>query len=259
MKNRDIVIPFRYCDPNADRLLRWTLRSIAKHLHSAGRIVIVGDLPYWVTKDTSLVVPVAYWHYHKKKFQNLAAQVMFAIRAADIQGEFLYAGNDIFHLTDADANEVPYLYRREAIRGYNEYFPGYNPKKDGERGYVDMMIHTRRILSEAGLPVVEYEGHVTRPLNADFAREVTRLLQNATGEVSCEISCIFGNVAGAHGAVKRCEKRADIKLYDYDLFRQIVDEGKEYVFSVHPSLLSDARFVADMDSMYGEPCKYEMW
>ena len=259
MNTRDIVIPFRYCDPNADRLLRWTLRSISSRLRNVGRIVIVGDVPYWATRDTSLLVCVPYWHYHKKKFQNLASATMFAIREADIRGEFLYSGDDVFHVAETDANSVPYFFRREEIRGYNEYFPGYNPKKDGERGYVEMMIHTRKILSDAGLPIVEYEGHAARPLNADFAGEVARLLQKATGEVSCEVSCLFGNVAAAHGAVGKSEKRTDLKLYDYDAFRKVADEGKEYVFSVHPSLLSDARFVADMDSMYGEPCKYEMW
>jgi len=58
MTTRDIVIPFRYCDDNADRYLRWTLRSFEQSLFNVGRVVIVGDIPYWLVRDTSLVAAV---------------------------------------------------------------------------------------------------------------------------------------------------------------------------------------------------------
>lgn len=66
-------------------------------------------------------------------------------------------------------------------------------------------------------------------------------------------------MAASHGAVKKSMRRTDLKICDYDTFRSVVDKGEDYVFSVHPQLLADKRFVADMDGMYGEPCKYEMW
>ena len=259
MNTRDIVIPFRYCDDNADRYLRWTLRSFGQSLSNVGRVVIVGDIPYWLVRDTSLVATIPYGHYHKHKFQNLAAAVMTAIRDADIQGEFLYSGDDVFHLAPTDAATVPYLYRREAIRPAAEYWRNYSPAKDGERGYVETMIHTRDMLESHGYGIVEFEGHATRPMDARYAGEVASLLSDATGDLTVEVSCLFGNVAAKHGAIER-KMRKDLKIKTMREFDAVMAErDSTYCFSIHPCMMQQPDFISAMDALFPKKSRYELW
>jgi len=258
--NRDIVIPFRYCDDHADRYLRWTLRSFDLHLRNVGRVVIVGDIPYWLTRDTSVAVGVPYHHYFRHKFQNLAAAMMTSIRSLGILGEFLYSGDDIFHLADYDANEIPYFRRRDAIRSAKEYWSAYDPHKDGERGYVQMMTATRSALESRGYRTVEFEGHATRLCDAAYVGEVASILADAIGDVQFEPSCLFGNVALRHDPDIPCVSRTDMKIRTMREFEKVMAErGSTYCFSIHPCMMQQPDFINAMDALYPKKSRYELW
>lgn len=260
MNTRDIVIPFRYCDDNADRYLRWTLRSFEQSLFNVGRVVIVGDIQYWLDTRSPHVSVVTYRHYFRHKFQNLCAAIMTAIRDADIHGEFLYSGDDIFHLAPTDAANVPYFRRRPAIRTAAEYWSKYDPSKDGERGYVQMMINTRNALDARGYPIVEFEGHATRPINADYAEDAARVFADGIGDMSFEPSCIFGNIALKHDPGLPQADRKDWKVRTMRDFDAVMAErDSTYCFSIHPCMMQQPDFISAMDALFPKKSRYELW
>jgi hypothetical protein len=257
---RDIVIPFRYCDDHADRYLRWTLRSFEQSLLNVGRVVIVGDIPYWLKTRSAFVAAVPYAHYHKHKFQNLATALMTAIRDADMHGKFLYSGDDIFHLAPTDAAKVQYFRRRRAIRTAAEYWSNYDPAKDGERGYVQMMINTRNALDAHGYPIVEFEGHATRPIDADCAEEAARVFADATGDVQVEPSCVFGNIALKHDHDIPQADRKDWKIRTMREFDAVMAErDSTYCFSIHPCMMQQPDFINAMDALFPKKSRFELW
>lgn len=256
---RDIVIPFRYCDDNADRYLRWTLRSFEQSLFNVGRVVIVGDIPYWLATRSAFVAAVPYHHYHKHKFQNLCAALMTAIRDADIHGRFLYSGDDIFHLAPTDAAKVPYFCRRRAIRTAAEYWSNYDSAKDGERGYVQMMLNTRSALEARGYPIVEFEGHATRPIDADCAEEAAHVFADGIGDTQFEPSCVFGNIALARSPFAPVDRK-DWKIRTMREFDAVMAErDSTYCFSIHPCMMQQPDFISAMDALFPKKSRFELW
>ena len=121
----DIVIPLGTGSPWQNNELRYTLRSIEKHLHGYRNIYIVGDKPAWLQNVIHIPfkeVSLAAW-----KESNICHKIMEACLHPELTGNFLFFNDDHFLLRSINAGDFPFFHcgmmseRFEEIKYTNPY------------------------------------------------------------------------------------------------------------------------------------------
>lgn len=84
--------------------LKFSLRSIQKHLLNYGRVFIVGEMPHWCHNAIHLPYPDKY----KYKQANICTKILRACAEDSISDEFLLCNDDHYLLKDVKAAEFPY-------------------------------------------------------------------------------------------------------------------------------------------------------
>lgn len=105
----DVVIPFQH-SINKDEELKFTLRSIDKHINGIGHAWIIGDIPLWRINTSNLTVINFGNRYNGEDFahRNVANKMMAACADERISENFLMAHDDNFIMAPCDADVWPY-------------------------------------------------------------------------------------------------------------------------------------------------------
>lgn len=111
----DIVYPIGKGSRWQNNEIRYSLRSVQKHLKNVGNIWIIGELPQFLQnvnfihhRDTATVPE-----------ENVRIKLLKACDKSEISDRFLFMNDDHFILADADAENYPYYFCstiREAIK-----------------------------------------------------------------------------------------------------------------------------------------------
>lgn len=164
-----------------DNELRFSMRSIAKHGHNIGRVILVGHCPEWINRDTVTVIPAV--DETGRKHTNIALKIRKAIETLHLTEDFLISSDDHIYVQPVDFDNYP-IYARGKISSecqdiYNEYHRS--------------MVETRRYLIDKGLPYYRTNPHFnTHIVPALFGSILDDILNTKTID-GIEINCVMGN------------------------------------------------------------------
>lgn len=101
----DVVYPLGRGSRFNNDELRYSLRSVDKHLNNVRNVYIVGELPDWITG----VIHVAAQDVDQKE-TNIMRKVRLACEVPSVSDTFLFMNDDHFFTQDVDAEAYPYYY-----------------------------------------------------------------------------------------------------------------------------------------------------
>lgn len=124
--------------------LRYSLRSIQRHLSGVKDIWVVGDRPKWYKGNH-----IPHTNRAASPNHNIKDKVLKACQS-EISDPFLFMMDDIFFLSDFTAPQMPY-YHNGTIQEYLD--------KRGIDPYSKQARNTLNILNYQGLPTLHYDIH----------------------------------------------------------------------------------------------------
>lgn len=102
----DIVYTLRRDEQSHNTQLRYSLRSVVKHLKNYGNVYVVGANP---RLNGVIHIPyVDYVNSFRNAAHNIAEKVLAAAAHPGISQRFIYMADDYFLLQDIDAEAYPY-------------------------------------------------------------------------------------------------------------------------------------------------------
>ena len=105
----DIIFPLGLGSLHNDIELRFSLRSIQKHLTGYSKIYIIGHCPSWIQNIIHL--PAADKSYTENKESNIFNKILIACNHPSISNNFLFFNDDHFILKNMDASQFPYFHK----------------------------------------------------------------------------------------------------------------------------------------------------
>jgi hypothetical protein len=101
-----IVIPLGTGSRWGDKELRYTLRSVEKHLSGYGDIFIIGECPNWLQNVVHIPATEGDKTYEKER--NIWNKIMLAYQDERVSNDFLFMNDDHFLLQDYQAGKFPF-------------------------------------------------------------------------------------------------------------------------------------------------------
>ena len=92
-----------------DNELRYSLRSAERHLKNYRRVVIVGECPEFINKDTILHIPCE--DTMRNKAYTIKKKIMAAADHPEVSENFMFFNDDYFLTAGVDANSYPYYWK----------------------------------------------------------------------------------------------------------------------------------------------------
>jgi len=130
-----------------DRELRYSLRSLERHVRGVDRVFVVGETPAWLSSQvTAIRVPEP----TTVKEASIALKVFYAFSSSDISDDAFFLNDDHVFLKDVDAKRYPYFHRgdlRSAI-----------PKATNNK-YRASLSNTVEYLATKGTKLLHYDIH----------------------------------------------------------------------------------------------------
>lgn len=102
----DLVYPLGNGSPWNDNELRYSLRSVEKHLSGFGNVYLIGRLPHWAKN----VIHVPAFDNQDNKEKNIAWKVLKACDIAEVSEDFLFMNDDHILCGDMEAAKYPYYF-----------------------------------------------------------------------------------------------------------------------------------------------------
>ncbi len=120
----DLVYTLGKCSKWDNNEIRYSLRSVEKHLKNYRYVFIIGECPDWI--QNVIHVPVIETGHAS---QNIMQKLLKACDIQILTDEFLFMNDDFFFLKDADAPTYPYYYDGELSdhirQGYINWYHDY--------------------------------------------------------------------------------------------------------------------------------------
>lgn len=128
--------------------IRYSVRSISKHLTGFDNLYIIGDDP-GIFKNVT-VIPCEKRHKHNKA-RNIYERILRACQEGSISDHFFYNSDDIYLLRNYEARYFPYYYCNQLQDTFNAV-----SNKSTYKTYVEV---TLKALQERDLPTLNFNGH----------------------------------------------------------------------------------------------------
>lgn len=146
----------------ADNELRYSLRSVARHLPHE-RLVIVGHLPAWVRG----AVHVPAWDIHEHPVANTLHKLQVAVESGVLGEHFLLMNDDFLLLRDMDADD-PAVVCGTLQQRITQGPIGADP-------YYDLLNAAMRRLRKAGIEEpLNYDVHAPLPMHCTGVRAMLK-------------------------------------------------------------------------------------
>jgi hypothetical protein len=140
------------------RELRYSLRSLVKHVSVADQVWVIGAKPSWLTLG-AIHIPETDPYEHNKD-ANIIRKMVHTCRRTDISQPFLFVNDDHFFSQDCRAAEFPFYHKGE-IRAAG-----------ANREYCRRLANTRRLLEAWGLGTLNFDVHTPILIHQDKFLEV---------------------------------------------------------------------------------------
>lgn len=102
----DILIPLGLGSNWGNNELRYSLRSVEKHLSGVGNVFIIGEKPEWITNI--IHIPHSDIPQGSMRDYNIFLKIMAGIRDERLSDRFLYMSDDHYLRHSFDASAFPY-------------------------------------------------------------------------------------------------------------------------------------------------------
>ena len=219
--------------------IRYSLRSIEKHLSNYRNVYIIGELPEFI-KD---VIHIPMDDMQICKETNIYAKVLRACKEDSISDDFLFFNDDHFLNADFDAEKFPNFYKCDLTVTIRKV----------RNMYRKPVLNTARLLSELKLTTLNFDIHTPIIYNKNkFVDVMTKY--NWTVKHGYIVKSLYGNSIGISDGVL-IDK--DYKLngdYGYERFKELISKTK--IWSIGDKALCDNLTVV-LNELYPMPSKWE--
>ena len=216
--------------------LRYSLRSLERHLKNVGRVIVVGENPNFLSDEVE-------YHYIKEargnKEYRIASKVFKACEQGIVKGDFLFMNDDFFFTKEVSANNYPYYHKDCLSLGSPNKF------------YKATLMATYNYLNDNGYNTLHFDVHTPIIYNSEkFLALKEHLYQSMINPFGFVVKSLYSNIYGILG-----EKYTDVKLGKYH--DKIMDRVKSTnVISCYDGGFGDW-FYDYLKETYNEKSKYE--
>ena len=223
--------------------IRYSLRSIEKHLKNYGEIFIIGRKPEWLQN----VHFIEYEDLTPYKEKNIFTKTLMACEIKEMSEDFLFFNDDHFLVDDFDAPTFPYFYKCELQRTIQRLNGG---------KYKRALTNTFAELYARGKPLLNFDTHTPIVYNKEKMKSLATMYPWERYDVGFVLKSLYANTFDC------------LPIHEYDVkidqanmeMGKILDiiQGKK-VFSIGNNILqpsSDA-ILKTLNHLYPNKSKYE--
>ena len=237
----DIVYVLGYGSPWLNNELRYSLRSIEKHLRNYNRVFIVGVLPEFIIPDTVHHIPFDDTSICKET--NICRKILQACATPTISDPFLFFNDDHFLVHDFDADMFPYFYKSDMATPLQVL--------DRHNIYRQSVLRTARYLHDNNLPTKYFDTHTPILYHKDNFQQIMNA-QDWSNRFGHVIKSLYCNSLGIQGVL---EPDCKINYIDTEVnYRTIIDKRK--VWSIGNLALGPA-LTDTLQNLYPNPSRWE--
>src|SRR5688572_29644823 len=156
----DVVYPLKEFGSRwKDNEIRYSLRSVEKHLHGVRNVYIIGHKPEFLQN----VIHIPAKDADEIPDNNILQKVLVACKTPEISSPFLFMNDDHYLLADFDAETFP-SYKFHTLSAYVE--------RRGNDGYGRRARNTLKYLKDNGLPDNFFDIHFPILYDKKKAKEI---------------------------------------------------------------------------------------
>lgn len=224
-----------------DKEIRYSLRSVEKHLTNVRNVYIVGQCPDFLKN----VIHFPYIDYHRWKETRIALKILNACHIKGMSDNFLFMNDDHFLISDYDAAEFPY-YWKETLSATAQ-------ARRFEDAYRKSLTNTYGILTNKGLMSYNFDVHCPILYNKERFIEFYKKYDWETN-YSFVIKSLYCNTERIKG-----ERISDCKICSPLLnLDDLKDEIKgRMFFSIGDRVLQNDKMEELLKELYPDKSKYE--
>jgi len=218
--------------------IKYSLRSIEKHLKDYGNVFIIGERPYFLNEKA---IEIKFKDLHRNKARNIMSKINRAAIDERVSDNFILFNDDYFLLQDVSAIGYPFYYKnnlKEAIS-----------LNIGE--YEKHLRATLQVLEEKNKPIFNFDSHYPIIYNKE---KVKKVIENYNWNV--DFGYTFKSIYCNHYHVKGLHL-ADCKVSHQYSLEQIkaINKGRS-MFSTGEKAMCQA-MIRYLKEMFPEKSIYE--
>jgi len=229
--------------------LRYSLRSIEKNCKNVGKVFLVGHKPEWCKNVIEIPYdsdPALY------KENDITKAIFHAVENSKIGNRFLISADDYFYIDPTDLATYP-VYRKGELPDTRE-----GKESMGGWKYVQSLVNTRQILTEAGLPTDNYSQHALFYGDRKLMKKYKALFDKAFGyEFGAVYDTLMSALIVANDKKAVVVNRKDNKIHYIENMAYLRNAiGDTEVFSTAPMAWENGAKKL-LSELFPEPSKYE--
>lgn len=198
--------------------IRYSLRSIEKHLKNIRNVYIIGAKPDFLK---NIIHIPAQDNFHPSR--NIMEKLLIACRQNEITEDFIFFNDDFFLLNDIDALNYPYYHDGDIAR---------NLEPKSKQWYQDYIRETLSALNNANLPTTHFDIHTPIIYNKFF---FPKAMQQFDWKQKLIVKSMYCNSLKIQGQLL-----TDCKIMGWKTKEVVADMIKNrHVFSIGDLCLSD--------------------
>lgn len=221
--------------------LRYSLRSMQKHLDNISNVIIVGECPAFLQNVFHVAVPDPYKYNGAR---NIYEKILAACNNIEVSPTFLLCSDDYFLTQDFITNEFPYYYN-----GTLEVETARLSPTSDYKVYIDA---TLQLLKEWNLPTKYFNVHAPMVVDKELFSMIMPEFDwtKKKGYISKSLYCNAAGIAGVQGA--------DIKIHTPKTITAINRKIKDVpYFSTNEHSINDP-MKSILQDLYPDRSKWEV-
>jgi len=226
-----------------DQEIKFSLRSVEKHLTGFRDVYIIGTCPDFLKDVRHIYMKDS----HPCKETNIYRKVLRACQEQSISDNFLFFNDDHFLLQDFYAPQFPNFYKGNLKATFIT-----RQKRTRNRRYGMAVDNTARILLSKKLPIRDYDTHTPIIYNKQGFIDAMR---NYDWEkrVSYVVKSTYGNTVGLDSPIKEPDCKLNKKMLAGEILETL---QQRKVFSIGNDAI-DPQLSIVMNQLYPNPSRWE--
>jgi hypothetical protein len=235
----DVVYVLGKGSPWDNNELRYSLRSLEKHVSEYRNIYIIGECPSFLQN----IIHIPYDDEHPEKDTRIALKILDACHQKDISEQFLFMNDDHFITKSFNAIQLPFFHKGIIATEMNLPELNYN--------YKQTLLNTNSALIERGYPAYNFDTHTPIIYNKKIFPIIFNLY-NWNLKYSYAVKSIYCNTLGLFG--KYMDDCKILKRHDYSTLESLTSD-KQF-FSISDSAIGDS-LEKLLNTLFPNKSKYE--
>lgn len=234
----DVVYPIGRGSRHHNVELRYSLRSMVKHLRGVRNVYVIGDIPEWIT-GVNAIHFTERWH----KQRNIMSKLMQVCMMPEVSEEFMMVHDDHFFLEEADAHTFPYYWGRLLHESMQDLQPG-NVYRHTLRNTIHALLSKNHALKN-------FDIHCPMRFNKKLFTEVMARY-DWNERFGFVIKSLYANTAGIDG-----EQMSDLKIRKSFKREELLSmlQDRKWFSCSDDALNEDLKKI--MEELYPDESKYE--